>query len=203
MSSTDPRSGHRALRRTLLFLVEPGEDFAQGEPAIGLLADRDVFGPGDDTFYSDLAGSGGLDARMPLGRVQQVRFLENAVLDGGTDLLVWRDVKEHPTGPVACEAPEPVVKTLFPVQPWLHPIAEIEAFDENADRAFISRSAEQETLFPLVTQRVPVSSFSPWDSGWLRMDLMDQSAVMAVLRADGRFSVGISAGQLDDPCAGK
>lgn len=177
------------------FLVEPGEGFAQGERAVHLLADPSLFGPGDETFYRDLAGSDGTDARMPLGRVQQARFLENPGFDGGTELLVWRDVREPPAGPIACDAP---IWRL--VTPWLYASASLEAFDEERQRAY--RSLESGVMFPLATQRVPTSSFAPWESGWLRMDLLDQSAVTAIMRGRGRFSVGISSTQLDDPCAG-
>lgn len=85
---------------------------------------------------------------------------------------------------------------------WLYLTASLEAFDEERQRAYVTGSLESSLIFPLATQRVPTSSFAPWESGWLRMDLLDQSAVTAIMRGNGRFSAGISSAQLDDPCAG-
>lgn len=178
------------------FLVEPGEDFAQGESAVHVRADPGALGAGDPTFYGDLAGSGGNDARMPLGRVHSVRFLENPGFDGGTELLVWRDVSELSEVPVDCE------RSIQAGLPWLHAEASVEAFDEQGSRTFLAVSPDHPTFFPLATQRVAVGPLVPWDSGWLRMDLLDQSAVTAVMRGLGRFSIGVSSAQLDDPCAG-
>lgn len=154
-----------------------------------------VSGPGSSLFPgcqpSDVA-EGGPDS----GRVQQTRFLENPGFDGGTELLVWRDVRESPAGPIACDAP------ISPFVTWLYLTASLEAFDEERQRAYVTGSLESSLIFPLATQRVPTSSFAPWESGWLRMDLLDQSAVTAIMRGNGRFSAGISSAQLDDPCAG-
>lgn len=109
---------------------------------------------------------------------------------------MWRDVSEPPEVPVDCKTPTPAEL------PWLHAEASVEAFDEQRSRAFLTLSPYHPTFFLLATQRVAKGPLVPWDSGWLRMDLQDQSAVTAVMRGSGRFSVGVSAAQLDDPCAG-
>lgn len=188
-------SGRVASNRNALLgdfiLAETGESFAQGSPAIHLVADSTVFGPGDPTFYAAYVGSDGSDARMPLGRLHGARYVENPGFDGGTELLVWREVTEPPSGPFQCdEPPGPAFA------PWLDPAASVDAFDEQENRVFGLLAS-----FAHATQRVPASLVSPFDAGWLRLDLRGQAAVLSVMRALGRFSAGIQSGQLDDACA--
>lgn len=179
------------------FLVEPDQDFAQGERAVHLVADPATLGPGDSTFYRDLAGTDGSDARRPLGRVHAVRFLENPGFDGGTELLVWRSPREAPGGPVSCDAP----RTPFEFTPaWLRGVEGIDAFDEDGEALAVAETPDFGAWFRLAADRFPTSVLTGGASGWFRLDLQDQSAVAAWMRGLGRFSVGVSAGQLDDPC---
>lgn len=171
-------------------LAETGESFAQGSPAIHLVADASAFAPGDPTFYGRYVGMDGSDARMPLGRLHGARYVENPGFDGGTELLVWRDVVEPAPGPLQCGLPHPTPIT------WLDPAATVDAFDEEENRVSGLLAS-----FPHATQRVPASLVSPFDAGWLRLDLRGQAAALSVMRALGRFSVGIQSGQLDDACA--
>jgi hypothetical protein len=172
-------------------LAEPGESFAQGSPAIHLVADADAFGPGDLTFYGRYVDMDGSDARMPLGRLHGARYVQNPGFDGGTELLVWRGVVEPPEGPFQCDD-----LPSFGVAPWLELFATVDAFDEEENWVMLPIG----TSFRHATQRVPASAVSPFGSGWLRMDLRGQGAVLSVMRALGRFSAGIQSGQLDDAC---
>ena len=142
------------------YLVDPDEDFAQGETAVHLVADPDLVG---------------------------------GAFDGGTELLVWRDVPSTSSLPVACgSAPS-----------WL-PLSsdDVEAWNETGQRTDLDRDA-----FPLATQRVPVAALdSPFPFGWLDLDLdlgdgePGQAWVMSILSAEGRFSVGQTGIRLNDPC---
>lgn len=176
------------------FLVEPGENFAQGDTAVHLVADADFFGPGDDTFYGEYVDMDGSDARIPLPRAHGVRFLRNEGFDGGSEILVWRDVSEPGTGPVACGGDS---RLLAP--PWLRSSANVVSFDEEENSARLGGPIDP-AVFLQATQRVSAEELSPWQSGWLQLDLFDQGWVSVVMRAFDRFSVGLAAGHLVDPC---
>jgi hypothetical protein len=174
------------------YLVDPDEDFAQGETAVHLVADPDLVGPGP-TFYRKFVGGLGSDARIPLPGEWRTRHLVGGAFDGGTELLVWRDVPSTSSLPVACgSAPS-----------WL-PLSsdDVEAWNETGQRTDLDRDA-----FPLATQRVPVAALdSPFPFGWLDLDLdlgdgePGQAWVMSILSAEGRFSVGQTGIRLNDPC---
>lgn len=191
-------TGVAAFTNALLgdfFLVEPEESFAQGEPALHLVADPTLLGPGSPTFYGAMAHSGGADARMPLGRLHATRFVADSGFGGGTEILVWREPLWTTAHPIACGS---LFDGFGP--PWLRYEGSFEAFDETGRRSYVAAGAAIGPLFPLATQRVPVSGLVPWSSGWLRLDLLGQSTVTAVMRGFDHFSVGLPAGQLDDPC---
>jgi hypothetical protein len=93
------------------FLIDPGENFAQGEKLVSLVADQTRFGVselcvdppcGDRIPFTFYAPGGN---RMPLATTYETRFLSGGGFDGGTDFLVWLDGK---VGPLPCgEGPEP------------------------------------------------------------------------------------------------
>lgn len=176
------------------FLAEPGDNFAQGEPAVHLVADGDFFGPGDTTFYGEYVGFDGSDARIPLASDHGMRFIENDAFDGGTDVLVWRDVAEPGSGPVECGDPS---RVLAP--PWLHGSADVVSFDEEENAVRLGGPIDP-AVFLQATQRVKASDLTPWQSGWLQVGLFDQGWIGGVMRAFERFSVGYSSGRLSDPC---
>lgn len=176
------------------FLAEPGENFAQGTPAVHLVADSEFFAPGDTTFYGEYVGFDASDARRPLPSSLGMRFISNSSFDGGTDLMVWRDVEEPGKGPADCGDPSRRLN-----QPWLHSLANVVSFDEEENSARLGGPVDV-SVFIQATQRVPAGSLSPWESGWFELDLGDQGWVVGVMRAFGRFSVGFSGGALVDPC---
>lgn len=192
------------------FLVDPSENFAQGETLVHLEADQDAFFPGDYTFYGRYVAFAGTDAREPLPSIYATRYIQNEVFDGGTDLLCWRDPKQNIT-PFACGS--------FPPSPFALSQEQVVIFDEDenpfqVEESPISPVEEFEfAACPWETQRVTVGSdaipATP-DAGWLYLNLntsttavvdpFAQAWVMPVMSADGRFSVGFDAIQLNSLC---
>jgi hypothetical protein len=174
------------------------------------------FGIGGATFYGRCATNFDpnivLDYREPLATTFAARFYQNAAFTGGTDYLVWRDslfnVYFGDEDGFSCAAgPD-----WFPLNE-----RQVVFFDEqeNPESACtISPCPEEDILFPLETQRVSIEDLdvSP-ESGWTYMNLNQlwnvgprsvvfaaQAWVTAVHSAEGRFSAGLPAVQLDSMC---
>jgi len=154
-----------------------------------------------------------IDFREPLASTFATRFYQNAAFSGGTDLLVWRDSLFNVT-----LGDEDGFSCTF--GPDWFPLNERQVvfFDEQENPetvCTISPCPEEDILFPIETQRVSVGDLdvSP-ESGWIYMNLNQvwnlpvhggtvlsaQAWVTAVHSADGRFSAGLSAIQLDSAC---
>ncbi|MCP3959597.1 MAG: hypothetical protein GY719_17245 [bacterium] len=75
------------------FIVQDGR--AIGDSLVAIEAsDKGIFLPGDTTFYGRYVDGLATDQREPLSSTWATRYFEpNALFDGGTDLLVWRDSK--------------------------------------------------------------------------------------------------------------
>ncbi|MCB1008986.1 MAG: hypothetical protein KDB94_08830, partial [Acidobacteria bacterium] len=154
-----------------------------------------------------------VDLREPLATTFASRFYQNAAFDGGTDFLVWRDslfnVALGDEDGFSCSS-----------GPDWYPLNERQVvfFDEQENPetvCTISPCPEEDILFPLETQRVSVGDLdiTP-ESGWAYMNLNQvwnlpvhgatvlaaQAWVTAVHSAEGRFSAGLSAVQLDSAC---
>lgn len=71
------------------FLVDTSENYAQGNEAVGLVADAARFGGQPATFYSAWVAQSGDDARAPLGTRYRSRYMNGGAFSGGTDLIVW------------------------------------------------------------------------------------------------------------------
>ncbi len=154
-----------------------------------------------------------LDFREPLATTFAARFYQNAAFTGGTDYLVWRDslfnVYFGDEDGFSCSA-----------GPGWFPLNERQVvfFDEqeNPETACtISPCPEEDILFPLETQRVSIGDLDVTpESGWTYMNLNQVWCVIdggrrAVrgagvgdggARAEGRFSAGLPAVQLDSMC---
>jgi hypothetical protein len=157
------------------------------------------------------------DFREPLGTTYATRFYQNAAFDGGTDFLVWRDslfnVAFGEDDGFSCSAgPD-----WFPLNE-----RQVVFFDEqeNPDEACtVSPCPQADILFPLEAQRVSVADLDlVQDSGWMYANLNQlwaydfgpggiqvlptaaQAWVNAVHSAEGRFSAGLPAVQLDSMC---
>jgi len=190
------------------FIVNPGENFAQGETLVHLEADA-LLGPANYTFYSRLA-PGGADNREALSNVFAVRYLNGGVFDGGTSLLVWRDSKRV-INPFSCALVAPAPFELGQNQ--------VVVFDEEEnlevpEGCTISPCPTTSgiTPFPWEAQRTHVGSSAlptSYEFGWIFLNLNStvtgsvvpfepfmQNWVTTVMDAQGRFSVGFTAIQL-------
>ena len=194
------------------FYVDPANNFAQGETAVHIEADSG-FVADDYTFYGRYDGWTAIDQREPLATNFASRYLNGGAFTGGTDLIVWRDSKVN-QAPFSCAT----------VPSWYGLGQEaIVIFDEeeNPDvpvQTPVSPQPPGESLspFPAEAQRVAVGGPDfpvPFSFGWLYLDLnhsydagdpnpgIAQAWVVTRMDADGRFSVGFDAIQLDSACA--
>jgi hypothetical protein len=196
------------------FYVNPGESFAQGETLVHIEADAAVFNtPGEYTFYGRYNAGTAADNREPLPTTFATRYLEGGGFTGGTDLIIWRDSKFPPGGNCTTG---PSYGGLFHVQTL--------SFDEFENPLTIvgggpsgGPTPGDTCTFCNETQRVEVGSDTlptNADFGWLYLNLNHGSAtdvllgpgydniaqawVTTVMDADGRFSVGFDAIQLDN-----
>jgi hypothetical protein len=183
-------------------------------------ADPETTVPGEYTFYGRYVAWTATDNREPLATNFAVRYLNGGAFDGGTDLICWRDAK---TNQAAFNCP--VVPGLRPH--WYQLGQEgVVIFDEfeNPDVPTTFPISPQPptgslSVCPAETQRVSVDGPAfpvPFDFGWLFLNLNHtvaapgsnppedpgaaQAWVSAVMDAQGRFSVGLDAIQLDSAC---
>lgn len=196
-----------------VFFVDPGNNFAQGETAVHIeSAPTGFFVPGDYTFYGRYVAFTAVDQREPLATTFGTRYLTGAAFSGGTDILCWRDTKTSPSPRVCNTGPPPPMPlsqtqvVIFDeeenpeVPPPPPPISPLPPNIENA-------------VCPIETQRVPVGGPSlptTFDNGWLYLNLntstgsvvdpFAQAWVSTVMKAEGRYSVGLDAIQFDSAC---
>lgn len=212
------------------FIVDTANNFAQGESLVHIEADSQFAGGANAyTFYGRYTQDEGLaDQREPLGTNYAVRHATSfGGLPGGTDLLVWRDstdegAGEGAAGPVAC-GDTPAWHPLDSRQIVVFDEEENPVGQQEEEVSGVPPGEEQNP-FPLETQRVEVDTAAEaglqvppgWEFGWLYLNLNLDSAngwaggrndtlsaqawVTAVTSAEGRFSVGLDAIQLDSAC---
>ncbi|HEX2253092.1 MAG TPA: hypothetical protein VHQ65_07485 [Thermoanaerobaculia bacterium] len=190
------------------------------DPSVGDGIDECPFLPGEYTFYGRYASVAGQDQREPLATTFATRFINGGTFSGGTDLIVWRDAKTLPTGangPHSCTGNV----AWFPLNQ-----NDVVAFDEEENPEDLCFTGDvvspvlggAQTCFPLEAQRVSLAegsavadSPSPTsDFGWIFLNLnhtlasgdpfpgVAQAWVTTVMDAEGRFSVGFDAIQLDN-----
>jgi hypothetical protein len=197
-----------------LYYVDPTNNFAQGETLVHIEADGlnpETSVPGEYTFYGRLVAWSADDNREPLATNFAARYLQNAAFTGGTDYIVWRDSKFIVGGFTCGTLPAP-----FPLgQEALVIFDEMENPDV-VEVPPISPAPPGVTLnpFPWEAQRVTVGGPdlpTPFSAGWMFLDLNTnvtngnppedpdaaQAWVTVVASAEGRFSVGYDAVQLD------
>jgi hypothetical protein len=168
------------------------------------------------TFYSRYVSNTGQDEREGLASQFAVRYITGGLFDGGTDYIVWRDSRSTDIIGGACPAENDFV--WYPLNQDL-----VVAFDEeenSEELCFLESDVSppqggQQTCFPIETGRynvevsaVPGSqSLDPsFDFGWMFLDLdlttqvESQAWVTAIMSAEGRYSVGFDAVQLDSVC---
>jgi hypothetical protein len=168
----------------------------------------------------------GQDQREPLSTVFATRYINGGIFNGGTDLIVWRDSKTIPTGgngPHSCAT----TPDWFPLNQT--DVVAFDETENPTDLCFTGDVVSPplggaETCFPLEAQRVSLSGGNvigadpvpPSPFGWMYLNLNStvagvtypandpsimQNWVTTVMDADGRFSVGYDAIQLDSACA--
>jgi hypothetical protein len=184
------------------FLINPGQNFAQGEALVALEASATAFVPGEYTFYSRLVFSSAVDGREPLATNWAASYAQES---GGktTDLLVWRDPTVPATNPFPCFFPGPF--QFFPLSQ-----TDIVTFDSEENPTDIPPA---NLPFPGVAGRARVGGpdlpVSP-RSGWVYLNLntvvpggqvpqpASQSYVTVIRSSEGRFSGGQAGIPLDE-----
>jgi len=198
------------------FYVNSAQNFAQGETLVHIEADAlnpETSVAGEYTFYGRYVAWTAADNREPLSTEFATRFINGGPFSGGTSLLVWRDSKVDQQAFTCGRLPS-----------W-YPMGQegIVIFDEmeNPNRPpgcqISPCTTTQSAPFPAETQRVEVGGAdfpTPFNFGWLFLDLnfdsgnpnptedplAQQAWVTTVMDANGRYSVGYDAIQLDSAC---
>ena len=199
------------------FYVNPGQNFAQGETLVHVeasVSNPETSVPGEYTFYGRYVGWTAADNREPLTTNFAVRYINGGAFTGGTDLITWRDSKVNQNAfkcgtlpswyllgqeqiVIFDEQENPEVPQTLPVSPQ-PPGEALSPFGAEAQRTAVD------------SEDFPVS----FDFGWVFLDLNTsvaaaganppedptaaQAWVTVVMDADGRFSVGFDAIQLDN-----
>jgi hypothetical protein len=195
-------------------------------PSVGNGAGHCPFAPGQYTFYGRYAGVAGQDQREPLSTTFASRYIRGGEFTGGTSLIVWRDSKTVPTGangPHSCSG----APAWFPLNQT--DVVAFDETENPQDLCFTGDVVSPpqggaQTCFPLEAQRVSLSGGNVIGSnptptanfGWIFLNLnttvsgvnypaanpaIAQAWVTTVMDANGRFSVGYDAIQLDSACA--
>lgn len=135
---------------------------------------------------------------MPLPDLWSTRFLIGGPFSGGTQVIVWRDIRSAESDPIPCGIATPS---------W-RPLEEsfITARDEaGANPVFLDSTNH----FFLATQRVEIDDLPiPYAFGRVQVDLADgpgltgprQAWVTTVMSAEGRYSLGMAATAVNDLC---
>ena len=192
------------------FYINSGQNFAQGETLVHIEADPTAFVPGDYTFYGRYSNFTAVDKREALATNFAARYLNGGVFTGGTSLITWRDSKVNQQA-FTCPA-------LAGVRPPWYPLGQegLVVFDEQENPSVIPSSpvapqppSPNPIPFPAEANRTKVGSAKlpvPFSFGWIYLNLNvaggplpeSQAWVVTVHDADGRFSVGYDAIQLDN-----
>lgn len=173
------------------FLVDPSQDFAQGLELVSVVADGERFGVKTATFYPQPESH-----RSPLGTRYRTRFLRGGAIDGGTDLLVW--TSSFASMPGYC----------FPQAGDLHLAATFRTQAGDFDSEFEFIHSERAVRFHVGEEPWPAgASFGTADVsigslGGLTEPFPEaqQGLIVPILSAEGRYSVGLNAAQLDGFC---
>jgi hypothetical protein len=199
------------------FYVNEGQNFAQGETLVHVEASAtnpETSVPGEYTFYGRYVAWTAADNREPLTTNFATRFINGGTFNGGTSLLVWRDSKVN-QGAFKCGT----VPSWFPLGQEQIVIFDEEENPEVPQSTPFSPQVPGESLvpFPAEANRTlvdgPEFPVNP-DFGWLYLNLNStvvpaganppedpaamQNWVTTVMDAEGRFSVGYDAIQLDN-----
>jgi hypothetical protein len=204
------------------FYVNSAQNFADGDTLVHVeasLTNPATTTAGRYTFYGRYVGWNATDHREPLGTTYAGRYVTGGDFTGGTSYIVWRDSKTS-QNPFTCPATTGR-PSWFPLgQEGIDIFDEMEQVSTPQTFPFSPQPPQQGILpFPAEAQRTLINGASfpvPFAFGWLYLDLnttvsgnpnppFDPSSAQAwvsiVMDANGRFSVGFSAIQLDSACA--
>ena len=151
--------------------IERGNNVTAASPLVAIEAsatDTSTTTAGSYTFYAGYVNADASDNRESLGTVWQARTLDVSFFDPGTDLVVWRD-PGFSHGPFTCNT----TPADFP-----RGQTGIVGFDEQEHATILNNvhdypNPPPPTIFPvpLIAQRVPASSMSPYQSGFVLLNL--------------------------------
>jgi hypothetical protein len=176
-----------------LFYVAGSDASAQGTELVQI--PYDPAAASGETFYRLYSGDGG-DGRALLGSRYRGRFLNGGPFDGGTDLLVWLE-GDFPSEPVACGTRESHIDTCQ--------TASFRLFDEDGDFLGGTEKTISRLAFRLLVGSAAAPAPAPF--GFFELDhfyvagcqiipigtFPAQAWVTPVMKAEGRFSVGLPA----------
>jgi hypothetical protein len=180
------------------FMVNPGQNFAQGDMLVHIESCPSCFVPGDHTFYGRYNAGVADDDREPLPTTWASRYLNGGPINGGTSLLIWREGNAS-SAAYSCALQGP--PSWYPLG-----VKQVLIFNEHEE------PVTEASSIPNEAQRVSVADdlLSPFDFGWVYLNLQHseliagyaddaaQSWVITVMDAAGRFSVGYDVLQLDN-----
>jgi hypothetical protein len=174
-------------------IIDRGSNVSTASPLVSIEAspsDPGTTVAGTYTFYAGYVNATAIDNRETLGSsAWHARTLNVGFFDPGTDLVVWRD-------PGFAHAPF-VCGTLpadFPRQQ-----TGIAAFDEqeqatvlNSVNSYPNPPPPPVLPVPLITQRVPASSMSPYDAGVIVLNLnLTLTGMPAAIRGKLKSYIGV------------
>jgi len=192
-------------------IIDRGSNVSTASPLVSIEAsstDPLTTTAGNYTFYASMVNASAIDNREPLGTVWQARYLDGGIFDG-SELVVWRD-------PAFIHAPFTCGTTPadFPRMQ-----TEITSFDEQ-EHYFILNSIDYYpnpqpppiVPFALLAQRTPVAVMSPFNFGFIHLNLntpvpgevvsplgLVQSYVAVRQQASGKFGAALPATYLWGP----
>jgi hypothetical protein len=205
------------------FYVNTAQNFADGNTLVHIEASAtnpETSIAGQYTFYGRYVGWNASDNREPLATNFAARYVTGGTFSGGTSLIVWRDSKVN-QGPFTCPVSPGVRPSWYPLGQEGIVIFDEQEQPQVAQSFPVSPQPPQTGLipFPAESQRTLVGGASlpvPFDFGWLYLDLNTtvaaagnnppedpaaaQAWVTIEMQAQGRFSVGFDAIQLDSAC---
>ena len=172
------------------FLIDPANDYAQGEVLVPLVADAARFG--SLSFYRRS------DNRMPLPVALRSRFLNGGAFTGATDLLVWM---ESNSKPIECDRNH-INESYHVAADWRGERGESLAGERFAVIEHAFRVGVGSELLP-VGLEFGTLDVSVWHAlnypGPPSIRLL-QTWTMPIASADGRFSVGLAGVPIEDLC---
>jgi hypothetical protein len=174
-------------------IIDRGNNVSTASPLVSIeadAADPSTTTAGTYTFYAGYVNASAIDNRESLGSsVWHARTLNVGFFDPGSDLVVWRD-PGFPHSAFVCGT----IPADFPRQE-----TGIVAFDEqehptiyNPGPIYPNLSPPPIYPVPLLAQRVPASSMSPYDSGVVLLNLnVSVPGMPAAIQGRSKSYVGV------------